>query len=157
MPRHRRELSSGAAEGVQGRQYEGAQEGRRIIVTVKDEDKNEIVPIAKGFEEMGIELLATRGTCEHLRKHGVECTLVNKIKEGSPNIEDLIRSGSINLIINTPASRHESTQTDGFKIRRCAVEHSVPCVTAVDTAHAMLTIRELSHSEDLVPIDVTTI
>ncbi len=131
--------------------------GGRIIVTVKDEDKNEIVPIAKGFEEMGIELLATRGTCEHLRKHGVECTLVNKIKEGSPNIEDLIRSGSINLIINTPASRHESTQTDGFKIRRCAVEHSVPCVTAVDTAHAMLTIRELSHSEDLVPIDVTTI
>ena len=131
--------------------------GGRIIVTVKDEDKNEIVPIAKGFEEMGIELLATRGTCEHLRRHGVECTLVNKIKEGSPNIEDLIRSGSINLIINTPASRHESTQTDGFKIRRCAVEHSVPCVTAVDTAHAMLTIRELSHSEDLVPIDVTTI
>ena len=131
--------------------------GGRIIVTVKDEDKSEIVPIVKGFEEMGIEILATRGTCDYLRAHGVECTMVNKIKEGSPNIEDLIRSGSINLIINTPASRHESTQTDGFKIRRCAVEHSVPCVTAVDTAHAMLTIREFSHSADLVPIDVTTI
>ena len=131
--------------------------GGRIIITVKDEDKGEIVPIAKGFEEMGIEILATRGTCEYLRSHGAECTPVNKIKEGSPNIEDLIRSGSINLIINTPASRHESTQTDGFKIRRCAVEHSVPCVTAVDTAHAMLTIREFSHSSDLVPIDVTTI
>jgi carbamoyl-phosphate synthase large subunit len=131
--------------------------GGRIIVTVKDEDKDEIIPIAKGFAEMGIELLATRGTCEHLRKHGVECSVVNKIKEGSPNIEDLIRSGSINLIINTPASRHESTQTDGFRIRRCAVEHSVPCVTAVDTARAMLTIREQSRSVDLVPIDVTTI
>ena len=131
--------------------------GGRIIVTVKDEDKREIVPIAKGFEDMGIEILATKGTCEYLRSHGVECTPVNKIKEGSPNIEDLIRSGTINLVINTPASRHESTQTDGFKIRRCAVEHSVPCVTAVDTAHAMLTIRELSHSAELVPIDVTTI
>ena len=99
---------------------------------------------------MGIELLATRGTCEHLRKHGRG---VHSWSTGSrrahPNIEDMIRSGSVDLIINTPTSGHESTQTDGFKIRRCAVEHSVPCVTAVDTAHAMLTIRELSHSEDL--------
>jgi carbamoyl-phosphate synthase large subunit len=131
--------------------------GGRIIITVKDEDKGEMVAIAKGFEEMGIELLATRGTCEYLREHGVKCEMVNRIKEGSPNIEDLIRSGSVDLVINTPASRHESTQTDGFKIRRCAVEHSVPCVTAIDTAHAMLTVREFSRSVDLIPVDVTQI
>ena len=131
--------------------------GGRVIITVKDEDKSEMVAIAKGLEEMGIELLATRGTCDYLRDHGVQCEMVNRIKEGSPNIEDLIRSGSIDLVINTPASRHESTQTDGFKIRRCAVEHSVPCVTAIDTAHAMLTVREFSRSVDLTPVDVTQI
>jgi carbamoyl-phosphate synthase large subunit len=48
-------------------------------------------------------------------------------------------------------------QSDGFKIRRCAVEHSVPCVTAVDTAQAMLTVREFSRAEELVPVDVTKI
>ena len=131
--------------------------GGRVIITVKDEDKSEMVAIAKGLEEMGIELLATRGTCDYLRDHGVQCEMVNRIKEGSPNIEDLIRSGSIDLVINTPASRRESTQTDGFKIRRCAVEHSVPCVTAIDTAHAMLTVREFSRSVDLTPVDVTQI
>ncbi len=131
--------------------------GGRVIITVKDEDKGEMVAIAKGLEEMGIELLATRGTCDYLRSHGVQCEMVNRIKEGSPNIEDLIRSGSIDLVINTPASRHESTQTDGFKIRRCAVEHSVPCVTAIDTAHAMLTVREFGRSVDLTPVDVTQI
>lgn len=131
--------------------------GGRVIITVKDEDKSEMVAIAKGLEEMGIELLATRGTCDYLRSHGVQCEMVNRIKEGSPNIEDLIRSGSIDLVINTPASRHESTQTDGFKIRRCAVEHSVPCVTAIDTAHAMLTVREFGRSVDLTPVDVTQI
>jgi carbamoyl-phosphate synthase large subunit len=131
--------------------------GGRIIVTVKDEDKGEITSIARGFQEMGIEILATKGTCDYLNEHGVEATEVKRISEGHPNIEDMIRSGSVDLIINTPAKSHESMQSDGFKIRRCAVEHSVPCVTAVDTAQAMLTVREFSRADELVPIDVTTI
>jgi carbamoyl-phosphate synthase large subunit len=131
--------------------------GGRIIITVKDEDKGEIVAIAKGFQEMGMEILSTEGTAKYLNDHGVPATPVKRIKEGSPNIMDLIRSGSVNLIINTPAKSHESMQSDGFKIRRCAVEHSVPCVTAVDTARAMLTVREYGSAEKLVPIDVTKI
>jgi carbamoyl-phosphate synthase large subunit len=131
--------------------------GGRIIVTVKDEDKGEICAIARGFQEMGIEILATKGTCDYLNENGVEATEVKRISEGHPNIEDLIRSGSVDLIINTPAKSHESMQSDGFKIRRCAVEHSVPCVTAVDTAQAMLTVREFSRAEELVPVDVTKI
>ena len=131
--------------------------GGRIIVTVKDEDKGEITAIARGFQEMGIEILATKGTCAYLNENGVEATEVKRISEGHPNIEDMIRSGSVDLIINTPAKSHESMQSDGFKIRRCAVEHSVPCVTAVDTAQAMLTVREYSRSADLVPVDITTI
>ena len=131
--------------------------GGRIIITVKDEDKGEITAIARGFQEMGIEILATSGTAAWLNNHGVEAKEVKRLSEGHPNVEDLIRSGSISLIINTPAKTHEGMQSDGFKIRRCAVEHAVPCVTSVDTARAMLTVREQSHAADLVPIDVTKI
>ena len=122
----------------------------------KDEDKAEMVGIARGFEEMGIEIYATSGTCDALTAAGIACKRVNRVSQSHPNILDMIQSGTVDLIINTPTKgrKHDS---DGFKIRRCAVEHSVPCVTAVDTAHAMLTIREFSHSADLVPIDVTTI
>ncbi len=131
--------------------------GSRIIVTVKDEDKGEICAIARGFQDMGIEILATTGTAAYLNQHGVQASVIKRISEGHPNIEDMIRSGSVDLIINTPAKSHESMQSDGFKIRRCAVEHSVPCVTAVDTAQAMLTVREHSHASRLVPLDVTKI
>ena len=130
--------------------------GGRIIITVKDEDKQEIVGIARGFADMGIEILATAGTCEVLREAGVPCTQVARVSEAHPNISDMIASGTIDLVINTPTKgrRHD---TDGFKIRRATVEHSVGCVTAIDTARAMLTVREQSRSADLRPIDVTTI
>ncbi len=144
-------------KAFKGASMKAPKKGGRIIITVKDEDKDELIPIAKGFEEMGVEIMATKGTYDHLRRFGVECSKLNKIKEGAPNIESMIRSGSVDLIINTPASRHESAHSDGFKIRRCAVEHSVPCVTAVDTARAILTIQQSARSADLVPIDVTTI
>ena len=130
--------------------------GGRIIITVKDEDKQEIVGIARGFADMGIEILATAGTCEVLHEAGVPCTQVARVSEAHPNISDMIASGTIDLVINTPTKgrRHD---TDGFKIRRATVEHSVGCVTAIDTARAMLTVREQSRSADLRPIDVTTI
>ena len=130
--------------------------GGRIIITVKDEDKQEIVGIARGFADMGIEILATAGTCEVLREAGVPCTQVARVSEAHPNISDMIASGTIDLVINTP-TKGRRQDTDGFKIRRATVEHSVGCVTAIDTARAMLTVREQSCSADLRPIDVTTI
>ena len=69
---------------------------------------------------------------------------------------DLIASGTIDLIINTP-TKGRKQDSDGFRIRRSAVEHGVGCVTAIDTARALLTIRQQSRSEDLTPIDITTI
>ena len=130
--------------------------GGRIIITVKDEDKQEIVGIARGFADMGIEILATAGTCEVLKAAGVPCTQVARVSEAHPNISDMIASGTIDLVINTP-TKGRRQDTDGFKIRRATVEHSVGCVTAIDTARAMLTVREQSRSADLRPIDVTTI
>ena len=130
--------------------------GSRVIVTVKDEDKAEMVGIARGFEEMGIEIYATSGTCDALTEAGIECHRVNRVSQSHPNILDMIASGTVDMIINTPTKgrKHDS---DGFKIRRSAVEHSVTCVTAIDTARAVLTVREQGRSVDLKPIDITKI
>ena len=130
--------------------------GGRIIITVKDEDKKEIVSIAHGFEEMGVELYATSGTCDVLTEAGIQCKRVNRVSQAHPNILDMIASGTVDLIINTP-TKGRKHDTDGFKIRRSAVEHSVGCVTAIDTARAMLTVRQQGRSEDLIPIDITKI
>ncbi len=130
--------------------------GGRIIITVKDEDKGECVAIARGFEEMGVELYATAGTCQTLNDAGIECKVVNRVSQAHPNILDMIASGTVDLIINTP-TRGRKHDSDGFKIRRSAVEHGVGCVTAIDTARALLTVRQQSRSEELKPIDITKI
>lgn len=130
--------------------------GGRVIITVKDEDKGEIVGVARGLEEMGIEILATAGTCKVLNDAGVSAREVGKISQGHPNILDMIASGSVNLVINTP-TRGRKHDTDGFRIRRAAVEHSVACLTAIDTAHAILTAREQGRSAALHPVDITQI
>ena len=128
----------------------------RIIATVKDEDKGEIIAIARGFEEMGVELYATEGTCQVLQNAGVACKNVNRVSQAHPNILDMISSGTVDLIINTP-TRGRKHDSDGFRIRRSAVEHGVGCVTSVDTARALLTVRQQGCAEDLTPIDITKI
>ncbi len=130
--------------------------GGRIIVTVKDEDKGEIIAIARGFEEMGVELYATSGTCQVLQEAGIPCKAVNRVSQAHPNILDMIASGTVDLIINTP-TRGRKHDSDGFRIRRSAVEHGVGCVTSVDTARALLTVRQQSCAGELTPIDITKI
>ena len=130
--------------------------GGRVIITVKDEDKAEVTGIAREMADMGIEILSTAGTADALEQAGVPCKRVNRISEAHPNLMDLLSSGSIDLVINTP-TRGRKHETDGFKIRRAAVEHSVGCVTAIDTARAMLTVRAQGRSDQLKPIDITTI
>ncbi len=143
-------------KAFKGANLKAPKEGGRAIITVKDEDKEEIVDIARGFADMGVELYATSGTCQALLDAGIACKRVARVSEAHPNIADMIASGTVDLIINTPTHgrRHES---DGFQIRRMAVEHSVACVTAIDTARAMLTVRARSRSAELRPVDITEI
>ena len=143
-------------KAFKGANMRAPKKGGRIILTVKDEDKGEAVGIARGFADLGVEILATEGTCRILEKAGVPCTPVARVSEGHPNIMDMIASGTIDLVINTP-TRGRRQNTDGFKIRRAAVEHSVGCVTAIDTARALLTARQQGRSRDLQAIDVTKI
>ena len=143
-------------KAFKGANMKAPKKGGRIIITVKDEDKEEIVGIARAFADMDIEILATSGTADALEAAGVECRRVARVSEAHPNILDMIASGSVDLIINTP-TRGRKHDTDGFKIRRSAVEHSVGCVTAIDTARAMLTVRTQGRNADLRPIDITEI
>ena len=143
-------------KAFKGANMKAPKKGGRIIITVKDEDKGEIIGIAQGFADMGIEILATSGTCDALNAVGIPARKVARVSEAHPNILDMIASGTVDLVINTP-TRGRRHDTDGFKIRRSTVEHSVACITAIDTARAMLTIRTQGRPSDLRPIDITQI
>ena len=143
-------------KAFKGAGMKAPKKGGRIIITVKDEDKDEMIGIARGFYDMGIELLATSGTCKALNEAGIECKRVNRVSQAHPNILDMIASGTVDLIINTP-TKGRKHDTDGFKIRRSTVEHSVACITAIDTARAMLTVRTQGRAAELRPIDITEI
>ncbi|HPF20425.1 MAG TPA: carbamoyl-phosphate synthase large subunit [Syntrophomonas sp.] len=107
-----------------------------IVATIADKDKQEAIPILKGFYELGFKLIATQGTAEALRQAGVEVESVRKMKEGSPHIADLIRQGKADFIVNTMTHGRDQF-SDGFFIRRAAVELSVPCLTSLDTLKVM--------------------
>ena len=143
-------------KAFKGANMKAPKTGGRIIITVKDEDKGEIIGIAQGFADMGIEILATSGTCDALNAVGIPARKVARVSEAHPNILDMIASGTVDLVINTP-TRGRRHDTDGFKIRRSTVEHSVACITAIDTARAMLTVRTQGRSSNLRPIDITQI
>lgn len=107
-----------------------------IVATIADKDKEEAVPILKEFASMGFKLLATEGTAAALEDAGVRVERVNKFKEGHPNIVDLIRDGQVDFVVNT-LTHGRKPFSDGFHIRRAAVELNVPCLTSLDTLKVM--------------------
>ena len=115
----------------------------KILVTVADKDKPEVVPIIEGFHWLGYDLVATSGTAGLIRALGVDVTEVRKLAEGSQDILKLIRSGECAAVINTP-TLGKTVDRDGFLIRRAAVEARVPCLTSLDTALAVVTALRAS-------------
>ena len=130
--------------------------GSRVILTVKDQDKEETLELAREMEALGMELYATRGTHAYLTEHGVKVQFVHRLGHGHPNILDMIQSGVVDMILNTPR-RTQREDGDGWRIRRSAVEHSVLCLTSTDTCRAILTARKEGHAEAIVPVDITEI
>ena len=122
-------------------------EGGGVLMTVRDSDKTELINIAEQFEKLGFELWATGKTANMLNMHGIATNAVKKIDDGSPNLLDLISSGRIKLVINTP-TKGRKPERDGFKIRRKAVEMSIPCLTSLDTANAILDCIEVERKKD---------
>lgn len=108
-----------------------------LIATIADGDKEEAVPIIRDFAAIGFRIYATAGTARYLQEHGIEAEAVRKIHEGAGNSVDLIKSGKIDLLINTLSSDRRS-EREASLIRRASVEVGLPCLTSLDTARALL-------------------
>ena len=121
--------------------------GSNIIATVRSQDHAAFVEIVKRFDALGCRFLATEGTAKALKENGIDVKTVKKISEGIPNIVDTIRSGVVDLIVDIP-KKANNANSDGFKIRRTAVESSVTLITSLDTLTAMVSVMEKNIDED---------
>ena len=129
-------------------------ENGNLLITVRDKDKEEMLPIAKKFKSKGYNIFATSGTAKFLEENGVKAEVVEKIWEGAYSILSLIQTGKVDFIINTP-TKGKKAERDGFKIRRAAVECKIPCFTSLDTANALY--MALSNSKKIDIVDITKI
>jgi carbamoyl-phosphate synthase large subunit len=105
-----------------------------VFVSVKDEDKPEVLSIARALSQMGFTLVATRKTQEFFTRHALLAQRVAKIGEGKPDVVDLLKQRTLSLIINTPSGKR--SRTDGYAIRRTALELNIPCITNLRSAQA---------------------
>ncbi len=128
----------------------------RVIITVKNSDKPEVLPIAKGLYDLGWTIYATAGTSDFLNDHDIPTIRVAKIGTGERDTLSLTTSGTIDLIINTPTSMAQHSR-DGFAIRRAAVECGVTCLTSLDTANAFLTCARQVQTTQLSVVDIANV
>ena len=113
-----------------------------VFVTIADSDKDEALPLIRRFYNLGFNIEATEGTARFLREHGIRTRIKKKLSEGSDEILQSIRRGYVSYVINTRDISSLSSHTDGFEIRRCAVENNVTIFTALDTVKALLDVLE---------------
>ncbi len=114
--------------------------GGRILVTIADEEKHASLPILRRYADLGHTLVATPGTRAVLEDAGVPCEPINKISDGSPHVLDVIHQRKVDLVINDAKGPREIS--DGYRIRRAAVESGIACLTSLDTAKALVTALE---------------
>ncbi len=129
---------------------------KNMIMTVRDEDKEEAAKLAKRFEALGYNIFATKGTAKALMEADVQVRMTRKVEQESPNILDLILGHKIDLVIDTPSQGIEHSK-DGFIIRRNAIETGVNVLTAMDTAGALISSLENTDKNKLTLIDIAKI
>ena len=128
---------------------------KNMIITVRESEHQDVVPIARRFQNVGYKIFATRGTAKVLNDNGVKALPVRKIEQESPNILDLILGHEIDLVIDIPHQGAEASH-DGFVIRRNAIETGVHVLTSLDTAAALATSLE-NRAKELTLIDIATV
>jgi len=130
--------------------------GAGILMTVRDSDKSDLVPLADRLLKLGYELYGTGGTANYLNRYGIPCSFARKIEEGEPHVIDMIRDGRARLLINTETPGSLSGQ-DGFQLRRYCIEHGVPTITSLDTLVAVVECLERGlQPKDLIPYEIKT-
>jgi carbamoyl-phosphate synthase large subunit len=105
-----------------------------VFISVCDTDKPTATQLAARMHDLGFKVLATHGTAQAIHSLGIPVEHLNKIGEGSPHVVDKIKGGDVDLLINTPVGR--GARTDGWEIRRAAIEHGIPCITTMTGASA---------------------
>jgi len=135
-------LSKAMYKGLMAAGYAFAGRGT-VLMAVADIYKHEAVAVAKELKRLGFKILATEGTASFLNKNGIDVETVDKMSRSDRNIYNVIKDRSIDLIIDIP-TRGRIPERSGFKIRRLAVESSIPCITSLDTARAFLDAIKMS-------------
>ena len=128
-------LKGFVAAGVRLPDRNIAGERGRILVSIADEEKHESIEVLRAYANLGFTLVATGGTHRLLVENGIASEFVNKIADGSPHVLEAIASRGVDLVINNAVGAREIS--DGYRIRRAAVEASVACLTSLDTAGAL--------------------
>jgi carbamoyl-phosphate synthase large subunit len=150
--------STGEVMGIDvdfGRAYAKAELGAsqtlprqgNVFISTNDRDKNAAAEVAKSFVELGFKIVATSGTRDVLKQHGIEAELVYKLHEGRPHVLDWIKNEKVQLVINTPSG--EEAQSDGRAIRRAALDYKVPIVTTIAGANATAAAIRSMQSQEL--------
>ncbi len=117
-----------------------------VFISVIDNDKKTVLPVAAKFQEAGFKIVATSGTSKFLREHGISNEMINKVSGGRPHVVDAIKSGQIQLVINTSVGGE--TRRDGYYIRRTALKYKIPYATTIAGGMAFYTaIQALKKSE----------
>jgi carbamoyl-phosphate synthase large subunit len=124
------------------------------LCSIADADKEEALPILRAIHGLGLRLFATAGTAALLRESAIPATTVQKLRDGHPNVVDVIHSGQVHLVVNTVSASAPVTDKsagvplrDGYEIRRASVERRIPCLTSLDTARALVQALRASRRE----------
>ena len=120
-----------------------------VLFTVADKDKEEAQQLAKAFSDLGYDLVATACTAKTIESLGLEVGIVSKVHEHKADIIQMIKTGKINMVINT-LTQGKDYERDGFKIRRATVEHAIPCLTSMDTAWEVLRVLSFMRERRLI-------
>ena len=118
-----------------------------VFISVADRDKRSVAAIARDFARLGFTVVSTGGTAKALAACGVSCKKVNKVREGHPNIEDMILNGEVKLMVNTPFGH--GSRGDGYRLRLAAVRHGVTYATTIAAAQALASAMEVARNEGL--------
>ena len=113
-----------------------------VFLSLRDKDKEPLLPYLNNLKTMGYQFSATRGTADYLNEKGFKCLTLNKVHEGRPHCVDRIRSGEVQFVVNTTAGRHAIEAS--FAIRRACIDYSIPCLTESDAAEAFVLALEKS-------------
>ena len=117
-----------------------------VFLSLRDKDKEDLLPLVQALVGMGYTLCATHGTANFLYEAGLDCIPVKKVHEGRPNCVDRIRSGRVALAINTTSGRRAMEAS--FDIRRSCIDFSIPCITESHAAEALLTALRMQRSKE---------